>query len=64
MAASVCPSDGNAPDYQGFPGRVLIGIGIVDPQPRQYLGFQPFHVKGFCLIEVIIPQNVEKSMHH
>jgi hypothetical protein len=32
----------------------IIGIGIIDPQTRQYLGFKALHLKGFGVRQVII----------
>src|SRR5690606_5920627 len=41
-----------------------VGVGILDPELRQYLGFETLHLKGLVILDVIIPQNVQESMHH
>ena len=32
----------------------LVGIWILNTEPSQYLGLEPFHLKGLGLVKVII----------
>jgi hypothetical protein len=41
-----------------------IGIGVRNPKVCQYLCFEALHFESFFVSQVIIAQNMEKSMHH
>ena len=47
-----------------YTASALIGIGVVYPQCGQYLGFKALHLKGLCVSDVIIAQNMEETVHH
>src|SRR3569623_1802077 len=39
-------------------------IGVGNAQGPEYLDLEALHLKGVCLVDVIIAEDMEKSMHH
>src|SRR6185312_12701861 len=44
--------------------RSSVGIRIGNAEGCENLRLEPFHFKGLALLDVIIPQDVQESMHH